>query len=173
MPLKLYDAFVPSCQQLIGAVQGLLDKAEAHCRDTGLSEAEGAGWKLHDTMLPLAFQVKSVADHSWGAIEGVQEGLYDPMRGTMPTDFASMRAKLEAATAGLASLEPDDMEAMIGKPVLLQIPRLELRFKAEDYLLSFAQPNFYFHASIVYAILRAKGIALGKKDFLGRFRLAI
>jgi hypothetical protein len=65
----------------------------------------------------------------------------------------------------------DELEAFIGKDMLFEMPGLKLPFTAEGFLLSFSQPNFYFHAATAYDILRAKGVGLGKRDFLGALRL--
>lgn len=173
MPITLYDAFVPSARQVLGAVRALVDKAEAHCRDKGCSEAEIAAASLHETMLPYTFQIKSVAQHSFGAIEGVRAGLFNPMTGEMPTDFASMKALLDAAGAGLAAVQADELEALIGKPVVFKMRDMELPFTAENFLLSFSQPNFYFHATTAYGIMRARGVAIGKRDFLGQLRMTM
>lgn len=172
MPITLYDAFVPSCRQIVGAVQALIVKAEAHCAETGCAEAEVAGASLHPTMLPLGFQVKSVAHHSLGAIEGVKTGVFSATGGgEMPTDFAGMKAMLAAAADGLAAVTSEEMEALIGRDMVFELGKMKLPFVAEQFLLSFSQPNFYFHAATGYDILRAKGVALGKRDFLGALRM--
>jgi hypothetical protein len=171
MPITLYDAFVPSCRQILGSTLALIEKAERHCAETGCAASEIAGASLHPTMLPLGFQVKSVAQHSAGAIEGVRAGKFSPLGGEMPTDFAGMKAMLEKAEAGLAAVTADEMETFIGRDMLFEMPGLKLPFTAEGFLLSFSQPNFYFHAATAYDILRAKGVSLGKRDFLGALRL--
>ncbi len=171
MPITLYDAFVPSGRQIVGSTLALIEKAERHCAQTGCDVGEIAGASLHPTMLPLGFQVKSVAQHSAGAIDGVREGHFSPLGGEMPTDFAGMKAMLEKAEAGLAAVTADEMEGFIGRDMLFEMPGLKLPFTAEGFLLSFSQPNFYFHAATAYDILRAKGVALGKRDFLGALRL--
>lgn len=171
MPITLYDAFVPSCRQIVGSTLALIEKAEKHCTETGCAPADIAGASLHPTMLPLGFQIKSVWQHSAGAIDGVRAGTFNPMGGEMPTDFAGMKALLEKAEAGLAAVTADELEGFIGKDMLFEMPGLKLPFTAEGFLLSFSQPNFYFHAATAYDILRAKGVGLGKRDFLGALRL--
>lgn len=171
MPITLYDAFVPSCRQIVGSTLALIEKAETHCSKTGCAPDEIAGASLHPTMLPLGFQIKSVAQHSAGAIEGVRAGRFNPMGGDMPADFAGMRAMLEKAEAGLAAVTADEMEGFIGRDMLFEMPGLKLPFTADGFLLSFSQPNFYFHAATAYDILRAKGVGLGKRDYLGALRL--
>ncbi|TPE58612.1 DUF1993 domain-containing protein [Sandaracinobacter neustonicus] len=171
MPISLYDAFVPTTRQMLGSVLALLDKAEGWCAAQGLAEAEIANASLHDSMLPFAFQIKSVARHSLGAIDGVREGNFNGMSGEMPGDFAGMKALLAKSDAGLAAVTVAEMESFIGKEVQFTLPTMKLPFTAENFLLSFSQPNFFFHATTAYAILRAKGVGLGKRDFLGQLRL--
>jgi hypothetical protein len=171
MPITLYDAFVPSCRQIVGSTLGLIEKAERHCEETGCAPGELEGASLHPTMLPLGFQVKSVAQHSAGAIDGVRAGTFSPLGGEMPTDFAGMKAMLAKAEAALAAVTADEMEGFVGRDMLFEMPGLKLPFTAEGFLLSFSQPNFYFHAATAYDILRAKGVGLGKRDFLGGLRL--
>ena len=72
---------------------------------------------------------------------------------------------------GLAAVTAEEMEGLIGRDMTFVLPGMKLPFTAENYLLSFAQPNFYFHATAAYAIMRAKGVGLGKRDFLGQLRM--
>jgi hypothetical protein len=171
MPISLYDAVVPSTRQILGAVQALLDRAEAWCAEQGCGEAGIVAAKLHDTMLPFTFQIKSVAQHSYGAIEGVRAGHFDAMSGEMPGDFAGMKALLARAADGLAAVTPDEMEGFIGKNMVFTLPGMKLPFTGDQFLLSVSQPNFYFHATTAYAIMRAQGVGLGKRDFLGQLRM--
>jgi uncharacterized protein len=172
MPITLYDAFVPSCRQIVGSTLALIEKAEKHCADTGTAPEELAGASLHPTMLPLGFQVKSVAQHSAGAIAGVRAGLFTPLGGPdMPTDFAGMTAMLAKAADDLAAVTPEELEGLVGRDMRFEMRDMKLPFTAEGFLLSFSQPNFYFHAATAYDILRAKGVSLGKRDFLGALRL--
>jgi hypothetical protein len=165
MPITLHAAFVPSCRQVIGGCLGVLAKAQAAGADC---EA-----RLAPDMLPLAFQVQSVAAHSAGAIAAVRAGQFSPGGGLpMPEpDFASFKAMLTEADAALASVTEAEMEGFIGGTTLFVFRDLRMPFTSENFLLSFSQPNFYFHASMVYAIFRNKGLALGKMDFMGRIRM--
>lgn len=167
MPLSLHAAFVPSCRQIIGGCLNVLAKAEAAGSDPG--------GRLAPDMFPMAFQVQSVAAHSAGAITAVRAGQFSPGGGlAMPAaDFASYAAMLREADAALASVTEAEMEGFIGGSTLFVFGERKLPFKSEDFLLSFAQPNFYFHASMVYAILRNAGVALGKMDYMGRPRIAM
>ena len=172
MPLSLHAAFVPGALQMIGTTHGLIDKAEAWCGEQGSEPSALIGACLHDEMLPFAYQVKSVADHTGGAIEGLRAGVFSPHMEALPQDFAGLRARLDEATATLVGVSEDELEGKIGAPMLFQMREFKMPFTAENFLLSFSQPNFYFHAATAYDILRMKGLAVGKRDFLGQMRLA-
>lgn len=169
MPISLHAAFVPSCRQVIGGCLSVLAKAEA----AGIGDLAQA--KLAPDMLPLAFQVQSVAGHSAGAIAAVRTGQFSPGGGfAMPNaDYASFTAMLTEADAALAAVTEAEMESFIGGDTAFVFGERRMPFRSENFLLSFAQPNFYFHASMLYGIFRNKGVALGKKDYLGRPRMAV
>jgi len=171
MTITLYGATIPAFQQALGAVAGLLAKAEAHCADTGQDPAALIDAKLADDMLPLGYQVKSVTVHSIRAIEGVRAGLFSPDTTSWPRDFAGLRAQLETTIASVDALAPDEVNGFVGRDMAFAIGERRMEFTAEDFLLSFTIPNFYFHVTTTYAILRANGVAIGKRDFLGRPRL--
>jgi hypothetical protein len=169
MPLSLHAALVPGWLQILGAGRGWLDKAIAH----GLSEPELTDARLIEDMFPFAYQVKSMAAHSQGAIEAVRQGVFSPNFGeALPATLAELSARLDGAIAMLGSVAEDELESFIGRPMRFEIGEKRLDFTAENFLLSFSQPNFHFHASMAYAILRAKGVPVGKRDYLGQLRLA-
>lgn len=172
MPISLHAAFVPSARQIIAACTGVLGKAEDHAAATGCGDAALIGACLAPDMASVPFQVKSVAAHTMGAIEGVRAGRFSPNFGDMPTDFAGLKAALVAADTALAAAGEAEMESFIGKPVIFALGALEMPFTGDQFLLSFSQPNFYFHASTLYGILRNQGVKLGKRDFMGMPRLS-
>ncbi len=171
MAITLYDALIPSFQQILGAVSGLLAKAKAHCAEKGVAEAEIIGARLYEDMLPFAYQVKSCAEHSLGAIEGVRKGQYSPDLKPPPDSFAALNEKIDAAKAALTAIDPLEINGFEGQDMCFVFGERRMDFTAEDFLLSFSQPNFYFHASIAYGVLRMKGVELGKRDFMGMPRI--
>ena len=169
MPFSLHAALVPTWLQILGASRGWLDKAMAH----GMSEEELAEARLVEDMLPFAYQVKSLAVHSQGAIEAVRQGVFSPNFGeVLPGTLLEMRDRIDGAIAALLRLDENELDSFIGRPMRFEIGEKRLAFTAEDFLLSFSQPNFHFHASMAYAILRARGVPVGKLDYLGKLRLA-
>ena len=170
MPMSLYTATVPSCQQILKSVAGLIDRAEGYCTDKGLAPEEIIQARLAPDMLPFAYQVKSTAVHSSGAIAGVRRGVFSPDRTPPPDNFAALKACIGEAQAALAALDQAELESFFGREMRFEIGEYRLNFTAEEFLLSFSQPNFYFHAATAYDILRWKGVSVGKRDFLGAMR---
>ncbi len=171
MAFSLYDATVPSFQQTIGATLKVLDKAEAFCAETGLDPTALVGSKLADDMLPLGYQVKSLCAHSAGAIKGVQAGVFSPDMTPWPKDIAGLKTALTSALADIDAVSPDDLNGVVGRDMAFVMGERRMEFTAEDFLMSFSMPNFYFHATAAYAILRWKGVQIGKMDYMGRPRL--
>ena len=171
MTLSLYSAIVPNYIQILGAVAGLLDKAEAHCADAGCNPDDLLKAKLADDMLPFGYQVKSCSAHSIGAIEGVRAGAFSPDLTPWPTTFDGLREAVQKALAAVQALTPDEVNGFVGQDMRFEMGEMKMPFTAEEFLLSFSQPNFYFHATTAYDILRWKGVKLGKRDFMGRPRL--
>jgi len=171
MPLSLHAAYVPSALQMLGTANHLIDTAEKWCADNACEHSEFIGANIYDDMLPWSYQVKCVAEHTQGSIEGVRKGVYSPDLNPPPTSFDDLRTKLAGATEFMSALTEDEMEAMIGQPMRFEFKDRGMDFTAEDFLLSFSQPNFYFHCATAYNILRMKGVPVGKADFMGRVRI--
>ncbi len=171
MSISLYAAIIPSNLQILDSVSGLVDKAQAFCAEKGLAPEQIIQARLAEDMHPFAYQVKSTAVHSIGAIEGVRRGVFSPDMTTPPETFAALKARVAEARAALGAIEPGELEAFIGRDMRFEFGERRLDFKAEEFLLSFSQPNFYFHAATAYDILRWKGVQIGKRDFTGRVRV--
>lgn len=170
MAISLYDTSVKSYLQILPAVAGILDKAESHCADNGLDTAELVETRLHPDMLPLRFQLISVGHHSLGAIKGLQAGEFAPPPSMPDADYAALREVVTNATAELKTVAAESIDGLAGKQVMFRAGKMEVPFTAENFILSFSLPNFYFHATTTYDILRMKGVPLGKLDFLGQLR---
>lgn len=171
MPLSLHAAYVPSALQMLGTARHLVDKAESWCEASGTAEKDIIGARIIEDMLPWCYQVKCVAEHTQGSMEGVRKGVYSPDLNPPPTSFAALRDKLSGAREAMDALTEEEMENLIGQPMRFEFKDHRIDFTAENFLLSFSQPNFYFHCATAYDILRMKGVPIGKTDFLGRMRL--
>jgi hypothetical protein len=173
MSLSLYAATVPSYRQILDALASLLVKAEAFCAEKGIAPDDIVQARLAPDMHPFAYQVKSTAVHSLGAIEGVRKGVFSPDMSQPPADFAGLKLRISQTLTALEMIDPVELDRYIGRDLRFVFGERQIDFTAENFLLSFAQPNFYFHATTAYDILRWKGIAIGKRDFIGRPRATI
>jgi uncharacterized protein len=171
MAFSLYEATIPSYRQILSAVGGLLGKAESYCAEQKLAAEEIIQARLAPDMLPFAYQVQSTATHSLGAIEGLRKGVFSPDMTPPPQTFPALKTKIADALAALEAIDAAEIDAFLGRDMRFAFGERQVNYTAENFLLSFSQPNFYFHASTAYDILRWKGVPLGKRDFVGRVRL--
>jgi len=171
MAISLYDATVVSFLQTLGGVSGFLDRGLAHCQDNGIDPQEIVETRIAPDMLPFWYQISSVAHHSEGAMAGVKTGEFSPAMPATPLSYADLQKRVADATAALQALTADEVNAFEGADMAFKFGDRSMPFTAEGFLLSFSLPNFYFHATTAYDILRLKGVPLGKRDYMGKLRL--
>ena len=171
MPTSLYDMSVANYLQTVDAVGGFLAKGLDHCTGCGADPAKMVEARLAEDMLPLRFQIVSVAHHSLGAIEGMKKGVFSPPGKAEALDYAGLQKLIADAGEGLRRLSREEVDALSGRDMIFQIGERKVPFTTDNFVLSFSLPNFYFHATTAYDILRTNGVPLGKRDFLGRLRI--
>jgi hypothetical protein len=171
MAFSLYDATVANYIQILGAVGGFLDKSLTHFREKSIDPAEIVETRFAPDMLPFRFQIVSVAHHSRGALEAARNGVFSPPSGKPDLDYAALQALVAEARSELSALTPEAVNALAGREVTFKVGERALPFTAEGFLMSFSLPNFFFHATTAYDILRHKGAPLGKRDFMGKMNL--
>lgn len=170
MATSLYDLCVPSYLQTLNAMVGVLDKGLAFCKDKGIDPESIVESRLADDMLPFRFQVVSVAQHSLGALNGVKSGLFEPP-GPSTANYAGLQKLVADTRDAVKAMTPAEINACEGKDMVFQLRGNKIPFVAEAFIQSFSLPNFYFHATTAYDILRSKGVPLGKRDYLGQMRI--
>ena len=171
MAFTLYDASVANYLQILGAVSGYLNKGLTHFREKGTDPETIVETRLAEDMWPLRSQIVSVVHHSLGAIEGVKKGEFKPPVVDPALNYAALQKLVEDAIAALSALKPDEVHALVGRDIVFKIGDRSMPFTAEGFLMSFSLPNFYFHVTTAYDILRHKGVPVGKRDFMGRMRM--
>ena len=171
MAIALYDLSVANYLQTLGAVSGFLDKGLAHFGAAGTGTADILESRLYADMLPFRFQIESVAHHSLGTIEGLKQGVFSPGAQTPPRDYAGLQQLIVDTRQGLERLTPAEVNALEGRDMAFELRGRRIPFTAENFVMSFSLPNFYFHATTAYDILRHQGVPLGKRDFLGNMRI--
>lgn len=163
MTISLYS-FVGMYARVVTTAEHLLAKGVEHAKATGVPEADMLNWRLIDDMAPIGFQLMVVCNFPrlWMARAA---GLPVPAEVTADLDVAGFKAALADAKAYLAALTPEQFAGRDDVPLTVAIgPGMEPTLPAEQWVSVFATTNLYFHLSTAYAILRAKGVQIGKID---------
>ena len=161
MPFTLYDASAPAFISMLTNMRAWLDKAAGEGDEAALIQA-----RLADDMRPLPAQYQMASDSAKNAIARLA-GIEAPAMADDETSFEELRARCDRTIAFIRGVDPAALAGAEEREVVLRFPNgMGYRFKGGDYLNRFALPNFYFHATAAYAILRAAGIGVGKPDFL-------
>lgn len=170
MATSLYDLSVAAYTQTLNATSRYLEKGLAHCREHNVDPSEIVDIRLFSDMLPFRFQIQSVCHHAVGTIEGFRSGAFTPSGHDPSHDYETLQAQVKDALATLAKETPDGINALAGNEIVFKIGDTALKFDVPDFVLTFSLPNFHFHATTAYDILRSRGVPLGKRDYLGRLK---
>lgn len=161
MSYSLHRSAVPGFIAMLTNIKGWLDKAAAQQDEGALIEA-----RLAPDMFPLARQIQIAADAAKGAAARLS-GSEPPVMEDTETTFAELKDRCDKTIAYLRSVPAEEFDAGADREVVITFPNgAGLRFDGTTFLTGFAVPNFYFHASTAYAILRAGGVDVGKQDLL-------
>ncbi len=166
MALSMYQASVPAFQRTLRALDAILDKAAAFAEERKLDPAAFIAARLAPDMFPLSRQVQNASDHAKGCPARLA-GVPVPSFADTETTFPELKARIAKTLDFIGALSPAEIDGSEARTVLLKAGPRELTFKGQDYLLFFALPNFYFHVTTAYDILRHNGVPVGKLDFLG------
>jgi len=170
MATSLYDLTVPTFLQTVRAVAGVLDRAAEHCAETGADPDDYVHARLYDDMAPFHFQIEAAWHHAVWGLEAIRTGLFAPPALVGPVPFSDLQAMMGRAQDALTAFTPETVDGWTGKNLDLQIGPRRLAFTSESFILSFSLPNFHFHAVTAYAILRSRGVPIGKRDYEGQLR---
>lgn len=171
MAISLYDVSVATYLQILGATRRFLEKSRTHFEQTGGDLDDLVETRLYPDMAPLRFQLIAVKHHSLGALQAVRSGSFSPPPGLPDLNYGDLEKLVSETRDELKGFSREDVDALEGGEVVFQIGANRIPFTAQDFILSFSLPNFYFHATTAYDILRSKGAPIGKRDFMGRLRI--
>ncbi|MFZ3202454.1 MAG: DUF1993 domain-containing protein [Pseudomonas sp.] len=167
MSLSMYDASLPLFIRMLGNLSAILHKAEAYAAERKIEPGVLLNARLAPDMYPLLRQVQIASDGVKGCAARLA-GIDIPSYADSESSFAELQARIAKTQAFLGSVTAAQLEGSEGKSITLNFPGTELKFSGQEYLLHFVLPNFYFHLTTAYAILRHNGLDIGKMDFLGR-----
>jgi hypothetical protein len=170
MATSLYDISVRSYLQILGGLSTAMQKGAAHAAESNIDMKELINFRLRDDMLPFKFQVIATCHQSLGGLKGLRTGSFAPPPDMPGIDYAGLQQLVSETIEELGAMTEGDINALSNNDVIFRMGSMELPFQGEDFILSFSLPNFYFHATTTYDMLRIKGTPLGKLDFLGAVR---
>jgi len=166
MPLTMYQASAPRFANTLRNLSAILDKAQAHAEAKKLDPAALTQARLFPDMFPLVRQVQIACDTAKGAVARLA-GVEVPKHEDTEQTFAELRARIAKTVDFVESAKPAQLDGAEEKEITLKMRSGDVKYKGLQYLLGHAYPNFYFHVTTAYNILRHNGVELGKKDYIG------
>ncbi len=166
MSFTLYDASIPPMTRALQNLSKILDKAVADAKTKDIAPTSLIEGKLAADMRPLTFQIQTASDTAKGCAARLA-GIEAPAMADTETTFPELQQRIAKTVAFLESVSAAQLAGAEDRSVVLKFPSGEMKFTGKDYVTGFALPNFYFHVTTAYAILRHNGIEIGKRDFLG------
>ncbi|MGH8630958.1 MAG: DUF1993 domain-containing protein [Burkholderiales bacterium] len=166
MPSSMYRSSIPVFIRAFGNLSAILGKAAAHAEARKIDPSVLVNARLAPDMFPLSRQVQSASDTAKGCAARLA-GIEVPRFEDTETTFAELQARIAKTVAFLQGVKAVQIDGSEDRTITLKLRGREVSFSAPDYLLTFALPNFFFHATTAYAILRHNGVEIGKTDYLG------
>jgi len=166
MSISMYDILIPVLTRGLNNLSAMLDKAAAHAAAKKFDTAVLVQSRLYPDMHPLVRQIQIACDTAKGAAARLA-GVEVPKHEDNEVTFADLKARLQKTSDFLKTITAAQLQDAESRSIEIKFPNGAWKFTGIGYLTDFVLPNFYFHSSIVYALLRKAGIEVGKGDFLG------
>jgi len=166
MKISMYQASVPRFVNILGNLSNILDKAQAHVDAKKIDASVLPNYRLFPDMLPLKTQVQIVCDTAKGAAARLA-GVPIPAHEDNEVTLADLKARVAKVVAFLNTVTAEQIDGTEDKEIVLKRGDKETRYTGIQFLLGHATPNFYFHVTTTYNILRHNGVEIGKRDYLG------
>ena len=166
MTISMYLVSAPRFINTLNNLSGILDKAQAHVEATKIDSAALTTFRLFPNMFTLARQVQIASDTAKGAVArlaGVDIPVYEDTEQTL----AELKARIAKTIAFIQTIKPAQLDGTEDKDIVLKRGEKSTTYKGMQFLLGHALPNFYFHVTTAYNILRHNGVDIGKRDYLG------
>ena len=169
MTISMYAASVPLLKQILQSLDAVLAKAEAHARDRKIEPAALLQARLYPDMFPLVRQVQIATDNAKG-IAARLAGVDIPSFPDTEQTFEELHARIAKTLDFISAIQPEQVNGSEDRHVVVyKGSPYEMQFQGQTYLIHFGLPNFLFHVTTAYAILRHNGVEVGKDDFIGKF----
>ncbi len=166
MTISMYDTTIPVWKRFLNNLSSLLDKAVAYADAKKIDHSVLLNSRLYPDMFPLTRQVQIASDNAkFGASR--LAGIEAPKFEDNETSFAELQARITKTITFLNTITAQQLEGSENRDIVLVIHDTKQEMKGLQYLLDRVQPNFYFHVTTAYNILRHNGVEIGKRDFLG------
>lgn len=166
MTLSMYAATVPPFTHMLNNLLSILDKADASAAERKIAPEVLVNARLAPDMYPLSFQIQSATDRAKFTLARLS-GQTPPSWPDDEKTIDELRARIRKALDYIAGFQPADVDGTEGKLLTLKARGEEVTVPAQEHLLQNALPQFYFHVTTAYAILRHNGVPLGKRDYVG------
>jgi hypothetical protein len=164
----MYQASIPVFVRMLDNLSGILDKAAAHAEAKKIDPAIFVNARLAPDMFPLSRQVQIATDMVKGCAARLA-GIEVPSYEDNETTFSELQARIAKTKAFIESVSASQIDGSEERKITLKFGSKELNFLGQAYLLDFVLPNFHFHLTTTYAILRHNGVEIGKKDYTGDY----
>ena len=166
MTISMYQASVPRFVNILGNLSNILGKAQAHIDAKKIPDAVLTAYRLFPDMLPMTTQVQIACDTAKGVVARLS-GVDAPVFEDGETTLAQLQARIAKTIAYIQSVPAVQIDGTEDKAIVTKRGDKETHYKGMQFLLGHAVPNFYFHVTTTYTILRHNGVEIGKRDFLG------
>ncbi|WP_158903737.1 DUF1993 family protein [Burkholderia sp. L27(2015)] len=166
MSLSMYRASIPVLVRMLNNLSAILEKGSTHAAAGSIDPAELVGARLAPDMLTLAGQIQRASDSAKGVAARLA-GIENPSFADDETTFADLQERIAKTRRFLESVNAEQIDGSAARPIELNLGT-KVTLRGDDYLLNFALPNFYFHVTTAYDILRHSGVPVGKMDYLGK-----
>lgn len=169
MTATIHDHSIPALKLGLTNLSALLAKAASHAEARKVDPTVIADARLIVDMFPLKRQVQIACDNAKGAAARLA-GIEPPKHEDTESTLVELQARIAKTLAFIDTIRPEQLAGAETREIVLKFPSLTLNFNGLSYLTTFVLPNFYFHVTAAYSILRSNGVDIGKNDFLGKIQ---
>ena len=166
MTISLFQVSVPTYVRQLNSLSAIIQKAIGYCAERKIDPSALLQARLYPNMFPLTHQVRFACNHAERGVCRLM-GMEPPTRENNEKTLEELVTRIATAIAFVKSAEAKKMEGMEDRDITFPVGEKQITLKGVDYLFQFSMPNFYFHVTTAYSILRHNGLQMGKQDFLG------